>query len=180
MLIRVWIRTGCATRSCFETFLSALCHEFCHRLDFRKYGFPDSWHTRGFYERAAALCTPMRGDAAQAVILGWQRRAGAGALIGRERGADSRSRLRGGRRAGAYVISLISVSGCGTAGATGATCDFSSGGAAGALCSFFSLGVAAGFGRATLRFLVFAVFLLAVLNFRVVVAFLPAALRFLG
>ena len=61
MLIRVWIRTGCATRSCFETFLSALCHEFCHRLDFRKYGFPDSWHTRGFYERASALCTPMRG-----------------------------------------------------------------------------------------------------------------------
>jgi hypothetical protein len=140
-------------------------------------GFPDSWHTRGFYERAAALCTPMRGDAAQAVILGWQRRAGAGALIGRERGADSRSRLRGGRRAGAYVISRTSVSGS----VTGVfACDVSSGGAADALCSFFSLGVAAGFGRATLRFLVFAVFLLAALNFRVVVAFLPAALRFLG
>src|SRR5215813_9865474 len=39
----------------FGTFASTLCHEFCHHLDFQKFGFPDSWHTRGFYERAAAL-----------------------------------------------------------------------------------------------------------------------------
>ena len=73
--------------------------------------------------------------------------------------------------------SRTSVSGCVTACVS--TCDFSSAGAADALCSFFSLGVAAGFGRAILRFLVFAAFLLGALDFRVVAAFLPAALRFL-
>ena len=39
----------------FGRFLSTLCHEFCHHLDFKKFGFVDSWHTRGFYERAAVL-----------------------------------------------------------------------------------------------------------------------------
>jgi hypothetical protein len=32
-----------------------LCHELCHHLDYQKCGFRDSWHTRGFYERTAAL-----------------------------------------------------------------------------------------------------------------------------
>jgi hypothetical protein len=39
----------------FGTFLSTLCHEFCHHLDYQKFGFADSWHTRGFYERTATL-----------------------------------------------------------------------------------------------------------------------------
>ena len=45
----------------FGTFLSTLCHEFCHHLDFQRFGFRDSWHTRGFYERAAALYHYARG-----------------------------------------------------------------------------------------------------------------------
>jgi hypothetical protein len=56
MMIRVWMRTAIRQEvTSFGTFLSTLCHEFCHHLDFRKFGFRDSWHTRGFYERAAAL-----------------------------------------------------------------------------------------------------------------------------
>jgi hypothetical protein len=56
MLIRVWMRTAVRKEvTSFGTFLSTLCHEFCHHLDFQKFGFPDSWHTRGFYERAAGL-----------------------------------------------------------------------------------------------------------------------------
>jgi hypothetical protein len=56
MLIRVWMRTAVRKEvTSFGTFLSTLCHEFCHHLDFQKFGLPDSWHTRGFYERAAAL-----------------------------------------------------------------------------------------------------------------------------
>lgn len=56
MLIRVWMRTAVRKEvTSFGTFLSTLCHEFCHHLDFKKLGFPDSWHTRGFYERAALL-----------------------------------------------------------------------------------------------------------------------------
>ena len=56
MLIRVWMRTAVRKEvTSFGTFLSTLCHEFCHHLDFQKFGLHNSWHTRGFYERAAAL-----------------------------------------------------------------------------------------------------------------------------
>ena len=56
MLIRVWMRTAVRREvTSFGTFLSTLCHEFCHHLDFKKFGFQDSWHTRGFYERAAVF-----------------------------------------------------------------------------------------------------------------------------
>lgn len=55
-LIRVWMRTAVRRQvTSFGTFLSTLCHEFCHHLDFQRFKFPDSWHTRGFYERTAAL-----------------------------------------------------------------------------------------------------------------------------
>jgi hypothetical protein len=62
MLIRVWMRTAARKEvTSFGTFLSTLCHEFCHHLDFKKFGFADSWHTRGFYERAAVLYHYARG-----------------------------------------------------------------------------------------------------------------------
>jgi hypothetical protein len=62
MLIRVWMRTAVRREvTSFGTFLSTLCHEFCHHLDFQLFRFPDSWHTRGFYERAAALYHHARG-----------------------------------------------------------------------------------------------------------------------
>src|SRR5438552_5039016 len=62
MMIRVWMRTAVRKEvTSFGTFVSTLCHEFCHHLDFQKFGFPDSWHTRGFYERAAALYHHARG-----------------------------------------------------------------------------------------------------------------------
>lgn len=62
MLIRVWMRTAIRKEiTSFGTFLSTLCHEFCHHLDFQRFGFPDSWHTRGFYERTAALYHHARG-----------------------------------------------------------------------------------------------------------------------
>ena len=61
-VIRVWMRTAVRKDvTSFGTFVSTLCHEFCHHLDFQKFGFPDSWHTRGFYERAAALYHHARG-----------------------------------------------------------------------------------------------------------------------
>jgi len=56
LVIRVWMRTAVRKEiTSFGTFLSTLCHEFCHHLDFQRFGFSDSWHTRGFYGRAAAL-----------------------------------------------------------------------------------------------------------------------------
>jgi len=62
MLVRVWMRTAVRKEiTSFGTFLSTLCHEFCHHLDFQRFGFMDSWHTRGFYERTAALYHHLRG-----------------------------------------------------------------------------------------------------------------------
>jgi hypothetical protein len=56
LVIRLWMRTAIRKEvTSFGTFLSTLCHEFCHHLDFHLFGFADSWHTRGFYERTAAL-----------------------------------------------------------------------------------------------------------------------------
>jgi hypothetical protein len=55
-MIRVWLRTAVRRDvTSYGTFLSTLCHEFCHHLDFQRLGFADSWHTRGFYERAGIL-----------------------------------------------------------------------------------------------------------------------------
>jgi hypothetical protein len=55
-LIRVWMRTAVRKQiTSFGTLLSTLCHEFCHHLDYERFRFGDSWHTRGFYERTAAL-----------------------------------------------------------------------------------------------------------------------------
>ena len=62
MLIRVWMKTAVRKEiTSFGTFLSTLCHEFCHHLDYQQFGFCDSWHTRGFYERTAALYHHARG-----------------------------------------------------------------------------------------------------------------------
>src|SRR5882724_9064652 len=70
MLIRVWTRTAVRKEiTSFGTFLSTLCHEFCHHLDLHHFGFRDSWHTRGFYERAGALYYHSRGTSAKKTIL---------------------------------------------------------------------------------------------------------------
>jgi len=62
MLIRLWMRTAVRKEvTSFGTFLSTLCHEFCHHLDFQSFKFGESWHTRGFYERTAALYHHARG-----------------------------------------------------------------------------------------------------------------------
>jgi hypothetical protein len=56
LVIRLWMRTAIRKEvTSFGTFLSTLCHEFCHHLDFHLFAFANSWHTRGFYERTAAL-----------------------------------------------------------------------------------------------------------------------------
>ncbi len=61
-VIRVWLRTAILKHvTSFGTFFSTLCHEFCHHLDFELFGFHDSWHTRGLYERAAVLYHHARG-----------------------------------------------------------------------------------------------------------------------
>jgi hypothetical protein len=56
LVIRVWKKTAIRKEiTSFGTFLSTLCHEFCHHLDFHRFGYRGSWHTRGFYGRTALL-----------------------------------------------------------------------------------------------------------------------------
>jgi hypothetical protein len=62
ILVRLWMRTARKKEiTSFGTFLSTLCHEFCHHLDYHFFKFSDSWHTRGFYERTAVLYHHARG-----------------------------------------------------------------------------------------------------------------------
>jgi hypothetical protein len=73
--IRIWTRTAVRKQvTSFGTFLSTLCHEFCHHLDVQRLGFPRSPHTRGFYERTAALYHCARGTPRKR--LAWARMPG--------------------------------------------------------------------------------------------------------
>lgn len=54
--IRLWMRTAVLQKpSAFGTLLSTLCHELCHHLDVVHLNLPNTFHTRGFYERAGVL-----------------------------------------------------------------------------------------------------------------------------
>ncbi len=82
MLIRVWMRTAVRKEvTSFGTFLSTLCHEFCHHLDYNKFDFAGSWHTVGS-SREPPCFTTMRGVRRTSACFGCLCRAGAGGLIG--------------------------------------------------------------------------------------------------
>jgi hypothetical protein len=67
--IRIWTRTAVQKRvTSYGTFLSTLCHEFCHHLDCQRFGFRQSPHTRGFYERTAVLYHHARGTPRKQLI----------------------------------------------------------------------------------------------------------------
>ncbi len=67
--IRVWMRTAVRKEvTSFGTFLSTLCHEFCHHLDFHRFGFGNSWHTRGFYQRSAVLYHHAKGTPVKQLV----------------------------------------------------------------------------------------------------------------
>src|SRR5262249_8343021 len=54
--IRLWTRTPMKRQwTSSKTILSTLCHEFMHHLDVTCLGFPNSFHTVGFYERTHRL-----------------------------------------------------------------------------------------------------------------------------
>jgi hypothetical protein len=72
--IRVWMRTAMLKRvTSLGTFLSTLCHEFCHHLDVQRLGFGDTPHTRGFYARTAVLYHYARGTPMKQLVWTPQR-----------------------------------------------------------------------------------------------------------
>jgi hypothetical protein len=55
-IIRVWMRTAAKRRTvAFRTFVRTLLHELCHHLDFELFAMPESFHTRGFFQRESSL-----------------------------------------------------------------------------------------------------------------------------
>jgi hypothetical protein len=70
--IRLWMRTAVLEKvTSYGTFLSTLCHEICHHLDVVQFDFPNTFHTRGFYERAGLLYHHVRGTPKR--VLVWDR-----------------------------------------------------------------------------------------------------------
>ncbi len=54
--IRLWTRTAIQKQwASSRTLLSTLCHEFMHHLDVHGLGFPNTFHTTGFFERTHRL-----------------------------------------------------------------------------------------------------------------------------
>ena len=85
MLIRVWMRTAVRKEiTSFGTFVSTLCHEFCHHLDFQHFGFSLIHGTRGASMSGRLRFTIMHGGRHTSVCSGWLCRAGAGGSIGSE------------------------------------------------------------------------------------------------
>lgn len=67
--IRLWMRTAVLKKpSAFGTFLSTLCHELCHHLDVVHLELPNTFHTRGFYERAGLLYHHYRGTPVRPLV----------------------------------------------------------------------------------------------------------------
>jgi hypothetical protein len=62
--IRVWMRTAVLGKvTSYRGLLNTILHEFCHHLDVKRFGWPDTLHTRGFFCRIddlyhLALATP--------------------------------------------------------------------------------------------------------------------------
>lgn len=69
MKIRLWMRTAVLKKpSAFGTFLSTLCHELCHHLDVVHLDLPNTFHTRGFYQRAGLLYHHLRGTPVRPLV----------------------------------------------------------------------------------------------------------------
>jgi hypothetical protein len=54
--IQLWMRTAKHKRVvAFRSFLRTLLHELCHHFDYELFGFPETFHTEGFYNRESSL-----------------------------------------------------------------------------------------------------------------------------
>lgn len=67
--IRLWMRTAVLEKvTAYGTLLSTLCHEICHHLDVVYFDLPNTFHTRGFYERAGLLYHHVRGTPVRPLV----------------------------------------------------------------------------------------------------------------
>jgi hypothetical protein len=69
--IRLWMRTAVQKKATsYGTFLATLCHEFCHHLDMVQLDLPETYHTRGFYERTALIYHHVQNTPVKKIV--WQ------------------------------------------------------------------------------------------------------------
>jgi hypothetical protein len=67
--IRLWMRTAIQKKpTSYGTLLSTLCHEFCHHLDMVLLDLPNTFHTRGFYERSGLLYHHVQGTPVRPIV----------------------------------------------------------------------------------------------------------------
>lgn len=70
--IRLWMRTAVQKKATsYGTLLATLVHEFCHHLDMVSLEFPNTFHTRGFYERTALIYHHIQGTPVRRIV--WSR-----------------------------------------------------------------------------------------------------------
>lgn len=70
-VLRLWMKTAIQKKtSAYGTFLNTLVHEFCHHLDVVSLDMPNTFHTRGFYERVGELYHHVQNTPAKKIV--WQ------------------------------------------------------------------------------------------------------------
>lgn len=71
-VLRLWMKTAIQKKtSAYGTFLNTLVHEFCHHLDVVALDMPNTFHTKGFYERVGELYHHIQNTPAKKIV--WQR-----------------------------------------------------------------------------------------------------------
>ncbi len=72
--IRLWMRTARQKKATsYGVLLSTFCHEFFHHLDMVSLDLPNTFHTRGFYERVALLYHHVQNTPVRNIV--WMRHA---------------------------------------------------------------------------------------------------------
>jgi hypothetical protein len=73
--ITLWMRTAARRRVvAFRSFLRTLVHELLHHLDYELYGFEETFHTEGFFQRESSLARQLLGESPAEVPEGRARR----------------------------------------------------------------------------------------------------------
>jgi hypothetical protein len=72
--IRLWMRTAVKKKATSHgVLLSTFCHEFFHHLDMVSLDLPNTYHTRGFYERVGLLYHHIQDTPVRTIV--WQKEA---------------------------------------------------------------------------------------------------------
>jgi hypothetical protein len=106
--IRLWMRTAVKKKATsYGVLLSTFCHEFLHHLDMVSLDLPNTYHTRGFYERVGLLYHHIQNTPVRTIV--WQQEANGSyrvdwkkTMAPRDNGIDQQSQASNLVRAGDF------------------------------------------------------------------------------